>query len=276
MEDLGFLTRAHGVKVAPCFPCSEEEEVRLAVGDVVGDDSVKSAARINGAVVLFLDRVEKVNAVVVSGIVVRGTFVPVVPLAAPAVRVTIANVPPFIKEEVLMKELVKHGKVVSWLKMILSGWKSPQMRHMWSHRRHLFMILNNRSGELCLRVYIKVAGHDYPTYISSGNGRCFICGHRAWDCHRRRAAEQNTSGAASQGQNQEGPEGTGGGGEGPKLPRLKGKCRGDGENPQAKKVTAGRRRSRRNPEDKTDVARQGGGPLLQGQILPLCHLPHAQ
>jgi len=44
--------------------------------------------------VLFL---YSVNAVVVSGIVVRGTFVPVVPLAATAVRVTVANVPPFIK-----------------------------------------------------------------------------------------------------------------------------------------------------------------------------------
>jgi len=62
MEDLGFL--------APCFSCSEEE-VGLAVADVVCDNSVNSAARMNGAVMLFLDSVDKVNAVVVSGIVVR-------------------------------------------------------------------------------------------------------------------------------------------------------------------------------------------------------------
>jgi len=94
------------------------------------------------------------------------------------------------------------------------------MRHVWSHRRHLSMIMNNRGGELCLRVHIKVAGHDYLVSTSSGSGRCFICGregHIARDCHRRRAAEQNTSRAAPQRQNQEGPEGTGGaqqGGEG--------------------------------------------------------------
>jgi len=129
MADLSFLTRAHGIRVAQCFPRSEEE-VGLAVGDVVRDESVTSAARMNGAVVLFLDRVEKVSTVVVSGVFIRGMQVPVVPLATPAVRVTVANVPPFIKEEVLMRELVKHGKVVSRLRKIPSGWKSPRMRQV--------------------------------------------------------------------------------------------------------------------------------------------------
>jgi len=119
MEDLSFLMRAHGIRVAPCFPRSEEE-VGLAVGDVVGDDIVKSTARMNVAVVLFLDSVEKVSTVVVSGVVIRGMQVPVAPLATTAVRVNVANVPPFIKEEVLMRELVKHGKVVSRLRMIPS------------------------------------------------------------------------------------------------------------------------------------------------------------
>jgi len=115
MEDMSFLTRAHVIRVAPSFPCSEEE-VGLAVGDVVGDDCVRSAARMNGAVVLFLDSVMKVNEVVVSGVVIRGMQVPVAPLATPSVRVTVANVPPFIQEEVILKELVKHGKVVSRLR----------------------------------------------------------------------------------------------------------------------------------------------------------------
>ncbi|KAI3368080.1 hypothetical protein L3Q82_026896 [Scortum barcoo] len=43
------------------------EEVSLAVGEVVGYGSVKSASRMNGAVVIFLDSLEKVSDVVVSG-----------------------------------------------------------------------------------------------------------------------------------------------------------------------------------------------------------------
>ncbi|TNN63202.1 hypothetical protein EYF80_026545 [Liparis tanakae] len=46
---------------------------------------VKLTALMNGSVVLFLDSVEKVNTVVVSGIVVRDTLMPVMPLVTPLV-----------------------------------------------------------------------------------------------------------------------------------------------------------------------------------------------
>jgi len=103
--------------------------------------------------------------------------VSVVPLAAPAVRVTVANVPSFIKE-VLMKELVKLGKVVSRLKMIPLGWKSPRMRHVMSHRRHLFMILNNRSGELCSGCTSRWRGMTTPCIFHQGMGNVLFVGGR--------------------------------------------------------------------------------------------------
>lgn len=46
--------------------------------------------------VIFVDSVEKANAVVENGIVVNDTFVSVMPLATPAKRITLSNVPPFI------------------------------------------------------------------------------------------------------------------------------------------------------------------------------------
>jgi len=121
--------------------------------------------------VLFLDSVEKVNTVLV-----RDTLVPVLPLITPAVRVTVANVPPFIKEEALVKELVRHGKVVSQVRMVPSGMKSPLLQHVASHRRQLLMVVSNRGEELNLKVNIKVEGYDYPVSVTSGNMKCFVCG----------------------------------------------------------------------------------------------------
>ena len=106
------LTRKHGIKVGAVFPYSVQD-FGLAVGEVVGHASVKSAARMNSAVVLFLDQVEKVNRLVETGLTVNGMFVQVLPLMEPATRITLSNIPPFITDEFLCRELSRHGKVVS-------------------------------------------------------------------------------------------------------------------------------------------------------------------
>lgn len=43
------------------------EECVLVVGEVVGHSSIRSASRMNSAVVLFLDKVVKVNTIVQMG-----------------------------------------------------------------------------------------------------------------------------------------------------------------------------------------------------------------
>lgn len=73
------LSRRHGIKLAPVMNCSVED-CSLAVGEVVGFDSIMSASRMNSAVVIFLDTIEKVNRVVQSGVVIQDTFTPVMPL----------------------------------------------------------------------------------------------------------------------------------------------------------------------------------------------------
>ncbi|KAK9533206.1 hypothetical protein VZT92_008344 [Zoarces viviparus] len=65
-ESLSHLTRKHGIKISAGFPCSVED-IGLAVGEMVGHSSVKSAARMNSAVVIFLDQVEKVNRLIETG-----------------------------------------------------------------------------------------------------------------------------------------------------------------------------------------------------------------
>ena len=98
MSGLNNLTRKHGIKISPNFPCSVED-CSLAVAKVVGAESVKSAARMNGGVVIFLDETEKANAVVTKGVVIKGTFVSVLPLTTPAKKVLLSNTPPFIRDE---------------------------------------------------------------------------------------------------------------------------------------------------------------------------------
>ncbi|KAI3368410.1 hypothetical protein L3Q82_025373 [Scortum barcoo] len=72
----------------------------------------------NSAVVLFLDRVEKVNWVIETGITINSLFVLVLPLTQQATKITLSNVPPFITE-FLSRELSRHGKRVSPIKKIL-------------------------------------------------------------------------------------------------------------------------------------------------------------
>ncbi|KAJ3583010.1 hypothetical protein NHX12_000007 [Muraenolepis orangiensis] len=80
------LSRRHAVKLSPAAQVSVEE-CSLAVGEKVGYKSVKFAARMNRAVVVFLDSIDKVNSVVESGVAIRDVFTQVMPLFNSARRV---------------------------------------------------------------------------------------------------------------------------------------------------------------------------------------------
>ncbi|XP_062422347.1 uncharacterized protein LOC134133281 [Pungitius pungitius] len=212
--DLTRLTRKHGVKVPPGFPCSVED-CSLAVGEMVGHGSVKSAARMNNAVVLFVDSVDKANMVVEKGIVVNQTRVPVLPLATPATRVTVSNVPPFIGDEMLTRELSRHGKVVSGVKKVTSGCKSPLLRHVVSHKRTLYMLLNQKDEDLNVVFKVRVDGFDYLVFANSDSSRCYRCGregHQSRACPERKSTSHNQGGHERQegtvGVQQGGEEGT--------------------------------------------------------------------
>lgn len=189
--ELSKLSRKHGFKIAPGFPCSVEE-CSLAVGELVGYSSIKSAARMNGAVVIFVDDVNKANKVVEAGIVVNDTFLTVSPLSTPANRVTIANIPPFIPDEVLITQLSRHGKIVSPIRKLPSGCKSPLLKHVVSHRRQVYMILNKKDEELNLVLNLKVDEFDYVIFVNSGSLKCFGCGGEG---HLVRACPERLSSA---------------------------------------------------------------------------------
>ena len=206
--DFEKLTRQHAIKVVANIGVSVEE-VSLAVGEVVGCQSVKSASRMNGAIVLFLDDVTKVETVVENGIVVRDTFTPVLPLISPTKKIVISNAPPFIKNEILAKELSRYGKVVSPVKMVLLGCKSAQLKHVVCHRRQVYMILNENK-DLNLTFSFKVDGFNYTVFATSDKMKCFECGaegHLIRSCPER-AASATAQAAGSSGEAAVSPSGT--------------------------------------------------------------------
>ena len=70
----------------------------MAAGEVVGDNNILSAACMNNVIDLA-------NYLIESGEVVDGIFTSFLPLSAPSKKVTLSNVPPFIKDEVLTQTL---------------------------------------------------------------------------------------------------------------------------------------------------------------------------
>lgn len=194
------LTRRHGVKVNTKVSV---EDCCKAAGKAVGLSSLVSASRMNSGVVIFLNTVEKANELVQSGVVIDDMFVQITPLSTPAKKIILANIPPFIKDENIVQELSRFGKVVSPIRKIPMGIKSQEYKHMISHRRLVYMILKDNADELELNLKFKVDGFDYPVYASSESiMKCFKCGkvgHIVRDCPDRHRDDKGESESAEKG-----------------------------------------------------------------------------
>ncbi|KAK3518301.1 hypothetical protein QTP86_018969 [Hemibagrus guttatus] len=182
------LTRRHGVRVV-C--AASVEDCCLAVGNVVGHENIVSASRMNSAIVVFLNDVDKVRKLTQNGIVVNNEMILVSPLSSPAKKVMLSNVPPFISDEAMGKELSRYGRMVSPIKKIPLGCKSPLVKHLVSFRRMVFMLLKEGVGELNVVFKFTVEGFDYNIFVSSDTDiKCFRCGqtgHLARACPERQS-----------------------------------------------------------------------------------------
>lgn len=138
--DFEKLTRHHTVE------CSVEDAA-LAVGDVVGQKSVKSTLQMNGAIVIFVDSTAEVSELVEKGVVIKDAFTTVSP-------------PPhrFINNESLVKELSQYGQMVSPIRMVSLSCKSLKIKHVVYHSRQVMMILKDKESHLNLSVSLNVDG----------------------------------------------------------------------------------------------------------------------
>lgn len=152
---------------------------------MIGHESIRSASRMNSAMVLFLDSVDKVNKIVEQGIVVKDAHTPVFPLVNPSKKITLSNVPPFIKDDILERELLRYGQLVLAIKRIPIGCKSPLLKHVVSFRRHVFMVLKQGVEELNVSFKFTIDGFDYVIFVTTETMKCFNCkreGHMVRAC----------------------------------------------------------------------------------------------
>ena len=180
--DFTKLSRQHGVKIVSDVGV---EECSLAVGQLVGHENIASASRMNRAIVIFIKRVDLANALVESGVVIKDALHAVMPLNLPSKKIVFSNVPPFLPDDMLERELARHGKLVSKISKIPLGCKSPLLKHVVSFRRQAYMIINN-GDELNLTLRFKFEGADYVVFVTSDTVmKCFVCseiGHLARNC----------------------------------------------------------------------------------------------
>ncbi len=161
------------------------EDLLVAVGQKVGFDNIISGSRMNKAVVVFLKAEALVNKLTVDGLWVKEAFVPVSPLSAPATKITISNVPPFVSNDVIIKELLRFGKIASPMRMIPLGCKNTALKHVMSFRRQIFMFLSSQDRSLEVSFRVKHEDNSYMVYASSESLKCFDCGdvgHKRFSC----------------------------------------------------------------------------------------------
>ncbi|XP_045576665.1 uncharacterized protein [Salmo salar] len=146
----------------------------------------------NKAGVVFLKEERLVDRMVEHGVLVKGMFIQVTPLFSPSTRVTISNVPPFIPNELLERELLRFGNFASSIKIVLLGCKHPALKRVMSFRRQVFMFLESPEQTLELSFKVKYDNRLYMAYASTGSQRCFECGdvgHKQHACPKREKAE---------------------------------------------------------------------------------------
>lgn len=90
-----------------------------------------------------------------------------------AKKIILSNLPPIISNDILLKELSRHGQIVSATVMLRSGCKSAKLKHVVSFRRWVYMIPNNENEELNIVMKFKIHGFDHTIFATTETFRAF-------------------------------------------------------------------------------------------------------
>lgn len=200
-EETTSLSLRNGFRCVPEDGVSVED-VLVSTGEEVGHENIVSASRMNKAVVIFLKDHNLVNRIIETGLVINENLVQVTPLYAPSARITVSNVPPFIPDDALERELARFGKFASGFKTIPLGCKHPSLKHVKSFRRQVFMFLDSPENTMDVSFRVRHDGRTFMVYASTGHLRCFECGdlgHKKFTCPHREHVAESRPGVSGEG-----------------------------------------------------------------------------
>ncbi|RXN15242.1 vascular cell adhesion 1-like protein [Labeo rohita] len=81
-------------------------------------------------------------------------------------KVIISNVPPFIPDEVIERELIRFGRIASPIKVISLGCESSELKHVMSFRLKVFMFLKEPTLDISFRVTDEGTQAKCPVQLS--------------------------------------------------------------------------------------------------------------
>lgn len=93
-QGVSHLSLRNGCRCVPEIGVSVED-VLVVLVEMIGFDNI---------LIVFLKTEQLVNQVTENGLWIKEMFVPVTPLTAPATKVTISNVPPFVSNDAIVKK----------------------------------------------------------------------------------------------------------------------------------------------------------------------------
>lgn len=189
------LSLRHGCRCEP-EPGVSVEDLLLVIGEKIGFDNIVSASRVDKAIVVFLKSESLINQLTVSGLLVKEAFVAVNLLSSPATQITISNVPPFVSNDAITKELQKFGTIASPVKMIPLGCKNAALKHVLSFSRQVYMFLTSLTRTLEVSFCVNHGEDSYMVSARTESLECFECGdlgHKLFACPHKNDQRPSTS-----------------------------------------------------------------------------------
>ncbi|UYV63302.1 hypothetical protein LAZ67_2003692, partial [Cordylochernes scorpioides] len=184
-------------------PSYEPYHYLKAIGGIVGGTkNIAQFSKVNGQYLVGLTSRSMAERLIREGLEVEGTLLRTFPFRRSATRITIGNLPFFVRDAIVIDALARFGRVTSIAPKQLKVGEFE----FTDGRREAFILLHDgiTVEKLPTRFEIKIKGEAWPAYITYGIkcSRCHGQGHRRASCPllygqsttSRRASPPSTTG----------------------------------------------------------------------------------